>query len=161
MRYTFKDLVELVPDSRRAEFTNIYEYLHKITDPKDEDIMDKVTKHFLVSKSDIKSDRKFADVVLARQLYVTTIKVCSTKTLAEVARIVNKDHATVCHAMKVMQRDYEYNAARRHKIRHFIADLNQSQQELLLDFFNERNPDILAAYSVDADRVTTPSQVEA
>jgi hypothetical protein len=31
MRYTFKDLVEMVPFARRAEFTKIYEYLHKKT----------------------------------------------------------------------------------------------------------------------------------
>jgi hypothetical protein len=50
---------------------------------------------------------------------------------------------------------------RRKKIRHFIADLDQTKQELLLDFFDERNPDILAAYTVDIDRVTTPSESEA
>ena len=92
---------------------------------------------------------------------MTTIKVCSTKTLAQVARIVDRDHATVCHALKTLRTDYQYDTIRRKKIRHFIAELDQTKQELLLDFFNERNPNILAAYSVDADRVTTPSEFEA
>jgi hypothetical protein len=101
------------------------------------------------------------DVVLARQMFMTTVKVCSTKSLAEVARLVEKDHATVCHALKTMRCDYEYNAVRRNKIRHFIADLDPTRQELLLDFFNERNSNILAAYSVDVDRVTAPAEAKA
>ena len=161
MRYTFKDLVNMVPSPRRAEFTKVYEYHHKIEDPQENEIMKKVSKHFEVRASDIKSQKRFADVVLARQVYMTAVKVCSTKSLAEVARTVNKDHSTVCHALKTVKGDYAYNAVRRKKIRHFIADLDQTKQELLLDFFDERNPDILAAYTVDIDRVTTPSESEA
>jgi chromosomal replication initiation ATPase DnaA len=161
MRYTFKDLVDLVHVNKRNEFTKIYEYLHKIDNPQENEILEKVGKHFEVTPKEIKGKNRYADVVLARQMFMTTIKVCSTKTLAEVARIVERDHATVCHAMKTMRTDYEYNPVRRKKIRHFIADLDPSRQELLLDFFNERNPDILASYSIDADRVTAPSELEA
>ena len=161
MRYTYKDLVNMVAPARRAEFTMIYEYLHKIDNPQDNDLMSKVIKHFKVTPSDIKSKKRITEVVLARQVYMTAIKVCSTKTLAEVARTVDKDHATVCHAMKVIKGDYAFNAVRRNKIRHFIADLEPEQQELLLEFFNERNPDILAAYAADSNRVTAPSQFEA
>jgi hypothetical protein len=120
-----------------------------------------VSRHFEVPVADIKSSKRFADIVLARQVYMTAVKVCSTKSLAEVARTVNKDHATVCHALKTVKGDYSYNAVRRNKIRHFIADLDQTKQELLLDFFDERNPDILAAYAVRPERVTAPSESEA
>ena len=161
MRYTFKDLVEMVPSQRRKEFTKIYEYLHKMEDPQENTILEKVSRHFEVPVADIKSSKRFADIVLARQVYMTAVKVCSTKSLAEVARTVNKDHATVCHALKTVKGDYSYNAVRRNKIRHFIADLDQTKQELLLDFFNERNPDILAAYAVRPERVTAPSESEA
>lgn len=161
MRYTLKDLVELVPVTKRKEFTKIYEYLHKVEDPQENKLLEKVSKHFNVTTSDIKSGKRYADVVFARQAYMVTVKVCSTKTLAEVARTMNRDHATVCHALKTLRTDYEYNPVRRKKLRHFIADLDTTKQELLLDFFNERNPDILAAYSVDADRVTTSSEFEA
>jgi len=147
----------MVPDSRRAEFTKVYEYLHKVDDPQENELLEKVSRHFNVPTSDIKSDKRIKEVVLARQMYMTTVKVCTTKTLAEVARLAHKDHATVCHALKTLRTDYDYNPARRNKIRHFIADLNESQQELLLDFFNEKNPDILVAYRVNPDRVTTPS----
>lgn len=148
----------MVSPQKRSEFTKIYEYLHKIENPQENEILEIVSRHFNVATKDIKSDRRYADVVLARHVYMTTIKVCSTKTLAEVARTMDKDHATVCHALKVLKRDYEFNAVRRHKLRHYIADLDSVKQELLLDFFNERNPNILAAYSVDVDRVTTPPQ---
>ena len=151
----------MVAPARRAEFTMIYEYLHKIDNPQENDLMAKISKHFKVSPSDIKSDKRIMEVVLARQMYMTAVKVCSTKTLAEVARTINKDHATVCHAMKVMKGDYSFNAVRRNKIRHFIADLEPEQQELLLEFFDERNPDILAAYAADTDRVTAPAESEA
>jgi chromosomal replication initiation ATPase DnaA len=161
MRYTFKDLVDLVHVNKRNEFTKIYEYLHKIDNPQENEILEKVGKHFEVTPKEIKGRNRYADVVLARQMFMATIKVCSTKTLAEVARIVDRDHATVCHAMKTIRMDYEYNPARRNKIRHFIADLDTTKQELLLDFLNERNPDILAAYAVDTDRVTAPSEFEA
>lgn len=161
MRYTFKDLVDLVPDHYRMEFTKIYEYLHKVEDPNENELLEKVGKHFRVPVSEIKSGKRFRNVVLARQVFMTTVKVCTTKTLAEVARLTEKDHATVCHALKTIKTDYEYNSALRREIRHFIADLNPSQQELLLDFFNERNPDILAAYSVRPERVTAPSETEA
>lgn len=161
MRYTYKDLVDMVPSMRRAEFTNVYEYLHKTTDPNDNYLLEKVSKHFEVSVTQIKSKRKFADVVMARQVYLTTVKVCTTKTLAEIARSIGKDHATVCHAIKTVKSDYQHNAVRRNKIRHFIAKLDTTKQELLLDFFDERNPNILAAYPVNADRVAAPSEPEA
>ena len=161
MRYTFKDLVDMVPTSRRAEFTKIYEYLHKVDDAQENELLEKVGRHFSVPVSAIKGDKKIRDVVLARQMFMTTVKVCSTKSLAEVARLIDKDHATVCHALKTMKADYEYNAVRRNQIRHFIADLQPSQQELLLDFFNERNPNILAAYAVKPERVTASAEAEA
>ena len=157
MRYTFKDLVELVACHRRAEFTNIYEYLHKTSNPEDNEILDKVSKYFEVPVEDLKSKKKYAEIAFARQVYMTTIKICSTRTLAEVARTVEKDHATVCHALKTIKKDYEYNTVRRNKIRHFIALLDKSKQELLLDFLNERNPSILASYSIEQNRVTAPS----
>lgn len=155
MRYTFKDLVEMVPSNKRMEFTKIYEYLHKIDNKHDNDILEKVSHCFGINPKDIKSSNRYAEVVLARQVYVTTVKVCTTKTLAEIARTVNKDHATVCHALKTLRRDYEFNSVRRNKIRSFIEVLEPAKQELLLDFFNERNPSVLAKYSVSADRVTT------
>ena len=151
----------MVAPARRAEFTMVYEYLHKIENPEENDLMSKITKHFKVSSSDIKSSKRVMEVVLARQIYVTAEKVCSTKTLAEVARIVNKDHATICHSMKVVKGDYAFNSIRRNKIRQFMADLDPEQQELLLHFFDERNPDILTSYSADADRVAAPAQFEA
>jgi len=158
MRYTYKDLVELVACHRRAEFTHIYEYLHKTSNPEDNEILSEVSKYFEVSVADLKSKKKYSEVAFARQVYMTTIKVCSTRTLAEVARTVNKDHATVCHAIKTIKMDYEYNAVRRKKIRHFIALLDKSKQELLLDFLNERNPSVLTAYSIEPERVTAPSE---
>jgi hypothetical protein len=157
MRYTFKDLVEMVASHRRAEFTHIYEYLHKTSNPEDNEILDKVSKYFEVPVADLKSKKKYAEIAFARQVYMTTIKVCSTRTLAEVPRTVDKDHATVCHALKTVRKDYEYNAVRRNKIRRFIALLDKSKQELLLDFLNERNPNILTAYSIEQERVTAPS----
>jgi chromosomal replication initiation ATPase DnaA len=161
MRYTFKDLVSLVPVNKRAEFTKVYEYLHKIENPQENEILEMVSSYFNVTPGDIKSDKRYADVVMARHVYMTTVKVCSTKTLAEVAKSIDKDHATVCHALKNIRRDYDFNAVRRHKIRDYIAQLDQVKQELLLDFFNERNPDILAAYAAEAKRVTTPAESEA
>lgn len=143
------------------EFTKIYEYLHKVEDSNENELLEKVGRHFGVPVSEIKSGKRFRNVVLARQVFMTTVKVCTTKTLAEVARLTEKDHATVCHALKTIKKDYEYSSALRREIRHFIADLNPSQQELLLDFFNERNPDILAAYAVRPERVTAPSETEA
>jgi len=151
----------MVPRNRRSEFSKVYEYLHKIDNPQENEILEIVSKNFKVTTGDIKSDKRNADIVLARQMYMTTVKVCSTKTLAEVARTVERDHATVCHALKVVKRDYEFNAVRRNKIRHYIAELDSVKQELLLDFFNERNPDILAFYSVDPKRVTASTESEA
>ena len=161
MRYTFKDLIELVPSQNRKEFTKVYEYLHKVEDAQENELLEKVGKHFHVPVADIKGTRKFRDVVFARQMFMTTVRVCTTKSLMDVARLVERDHATVSHALKTLRVDYEYNAARRKQIRHFIADLDQTRQELLLDFFNERNPDILTAYTVRPERVTAPSESEA
>ena len=161
MRYTFKDLVDMVASHRRAEFTKVYDYLHKVERPEDNDIIQIVSKHFNIPVVDIKSDKKYAEIAFARQLYMTAIKVCSTKTLAEVSRTVNKHHSTVCHALHTIRKDYEFCAIRRHKIRNFISNLNQTQQELLLDFLNERDPNIIASYAVDANRVATPADAQA
>ena len=160
MRYTFKDLVDLVSVSKRAEFTKVYEYLHKIENPQENEILEMVSNYFNVTPGDIKSDKRSADVVMARHVYMTTEKVCSTKTLAVVARTINKDHATVCHALRNIRRDYDFNSVRRHKIRDYIAQLDTVKQELLLDFFNERDPNILAAYTANPNRVTAPSEFE-
>jgi SepF-like predicted cell division protein (DUF552 family) len=153
--------VELVPVSKRSEFTKVYEYLHKIENPQENEILEMVSNYFNVTPGDIKSDKRYADVVMARHVYMTTVKVCSTKTLAEVARSIDKDHATVCHALRNIRRDYDFNSVRRHKIRNYIAQLDPVKQELLLDFFNERNPDILTTYAADANRVTTPAESKA
>ena len=153
--------MELVPVSKRSEFTKVYEYLHKIENPQENEILEMVSNYFNVTPGDIKSDKRYADVVMARHVYMTTVKVCSTKTLAEVARSIDKDHATVCHALRNIRRDYDFNSVRRHKIRNYIAQLDPVKQELLLDFFNERNPDILTAYAADANRVTTPAESKA
>jgi hypothetical protein len=161
MRYTFKDLVDLVHVTKRSEFTKIYEYIHKTDNQPEDVILNKVSHHFDVPTRDIMSHKRFAEVVLARQVYMVTIKVCSTKTLAQVARIVEKDHATVCHAMKTLRMDYEFNHVRRNKIRQYISSLDQVKQELLLDFFNERNPNILASYAASSERVAAPSELEA
>jgi len=161
MRYTFKDLVKLVHTSKREEFTKMYEYIHKTEVSQEDIILKKVSKHFDVQPKDIMSHKRFAEIVLARQIYMVTMKVCSTKTLAQVARIVEKDHATVCHAMKTLRTDYEFNPVRRNKIRQYISSLDQVKQELLLDFFNERNPDILTAYSANPERVAAPAELEA
>ena len=147
----------MVASHRRAEFTHIYEYLHKTSNPEDNEILNKVSTYFEIPVADLKSKKKYAEIAFARQVYMTTIKICSTRTLAEVARTVEKDHATVCHALKTIKKDYEYNTVRRNKIRHFIALLDKSKQELLLDFLNERNPSILASYSIEQNRVTAPS----
>lgn len=160
MRYTFKDLVEMVAAHRREEFTRVYEYLHKVENPQDNDMIEIVSRHFNIPVIEIKSGNKFAEVAFARQVYMTAIKVCSTKTLSEVSRSVNKHHSTVCHALHTIKKDYEFCAIRRHKIRGFISNLNKTQQELLLDFLNERDPNILASYSVESDRVTAPSQYQ-
>ena len=42
MRYTFKDLVKLVHVNKRAEFTRVYEYLHKIENPQENEEADEV-----------------------------------------------------------------------------------------------------------------------
>ena len=160
MRYTYKDLIEMVAAHRREEFTRVYEYLHKVENPQDNDIIEIVSKYFNVPIADIKSDKKYAEIAFARQVYMTAIKVCSTKTLAEVSRSVNKHHSTVCHALHTVKKDYEFSAIRRLKIRQFISNLNKTQQELLLDFLNERDPNILASYSVESDRVTAPSEYQ-
>jgi chromosomal replication initiation ATPase DnaA len=161
MRYTFKDLVDLVHVNKRAEFTKVYEYLHKIQNPQENEILEMVSNHFNVTPGDIKSDKRYADIVMARHVYMTTVKVCSTKTLAEVAKSIDKDHATVSHALRNIRRDYDFNSVRRHKIREYIAQLDPVKQELLLDFFNERNPYILAAYAAEEKRVTAPSESKA
>ena len=161
MRYTFKDLVDMVPPAKRAEFTKVYEYLHKIENPQENEILEVVSKYFNVTPGDIKSDKRYADIVMARHVYMTTVKVCSTKTLAEVARTINKDHATVSHALRNIRKDYDFNSVRRHKIRDYIAQLDPVKQELLLDFFNERNPHNLAAYTANPNRVTAPAEFEA
>ena len=62
-------------------------------------IIDYIAKAFGVSASDIKSNKRQADINLARQISMYVIKEVTTLTLQDIGTIYGKNHSTVLHSI--------------------------------------------------------------
>jgi len=76
-------------------------------------IQEAVAKHYKIKKEDIISKKRKKIFVLPRQIAMSLAKLLTTKSLPEIGKAFNKNHATVIHSIKkvaeLKQIDFEIN----------------------------------------------------
>jgi chromosomal replication initiator protein len=91
-----------------------------------EDILRVVSRHFAVSKADILSDRRHRSVVRPRQIGMYLAKQLTSRSLPEIGRrFGNRDHTTVLHAIRKIDRELGDNPHLKEEIEELKRQLNR------------------------------------
>jgi chromosomal replication initiator protein len=91
-----------------------------------EDILRIVSRHFAVSKADILSDRRHRSVVRPRQIGMYLAKQLTSRSLPEIGRrFGNRDHTTVLHAIRKIDREMGDNPHLKEEIEELKRQLNR------------------------------------
>jgi chromosomal replication initiator protein len=91
-----------------------------------EDILRIVSRHFAVSKADILSDRRHRSVVRPRQIGMYLAKQLTSRSLPEIGRrFGNRDHTTVLHAIRKIDRELGDNPRLKDEIEDLKRQLNR------------------------------------
>lgn len=91
-----------------------------------EDILRIVSRHFAVSKADILSDRRHRSVVRPRQIGMYLAKQLTSRSLPEIGRrFGNRDHTTVLHAIRKIDRELGDNPHLKEEIEELKRQLNR------------------------------------
>jgi len=90
-----------------------------------EEIIKTVSRHFGVSKPDILSQRRHRSVVWPRQIGMYLAKQLTARSLPEIGRrFGNRDHTTVLHAIRKIDRELEGNPRLRDELEELKKMLN-------------------------------------
>ena len=82
-----------------------------------EDILKAVSRHFAVSKQDILSQRRHRSVVWPRQIGMYLAKQMTSRSLPEIGRrFGDRDHTTVLHAIRKIDKELEGNTRLRDEL---------------------------------------------
>ena len=91
-----------------------------------EDILRIVSRHYSVSKSDILSQRRHRSVVWPRQIGMYLAKQLTSRSLPEIGRrFGDRDHTTVLHAIRKIDRELEANTRLRDELEELKKQLNR------------------------------------
>jgi chromosomal replication initiator protein len=91
-----------------------------------EDILRIVSRHYSVSKSDILSQRRHRSVVWPRQIGMYLAKQMTSRSLPEIGRrFGDRDHTTVLHAIRKIDRELEANTRLRDELEELKKQLNR------------------------------------
>jgi len=91
-----------------------------------EDILRIVSRHFAVSKADILSERRHRSVVRPRQIGMYLAKQLTSRSLPEIGRrFGNRDHTTVLHAIRKIDREMGDNPHLKDEIEELKRQLNR------------------------------------
>jgi chromosomal replication initiator protein len=91
-----------------------------------EDILRIVSRHFAVSKADILSDRRHRSVVRPRQVGMYLAKQLTSRSLPEIGRrFGNRDHTTVLHAIRKIDKEIGDNPHLKEEIEELKRQLNR------------------------------------
>ena len=84
-----------------------------------EDILKIVSRHYAVTRADIVSQRRHRSVVWPRQVGMYLAKQMTSRSLPEIGRrFGDRDHTTVLHAIRKIDRELEGNNRLREESRH-------------------------------------------
>lgn len=100
-----KDLIDEMTHYQRVlkRWVRIKRKGRQWVDIQDEDVINVVSEVTGISKKDIRSTSRKAEVVLARNIVMYIMNVRLGQTTKKTGRFVNRDHATCIHAVKVMK----------------------------------------------------------
>ena len=91
-----------------------------------EDILRIVSRHYAVSKQDILSDRRHRSVVRPRQVGMYLAKHLTSRSLPEIGRrFGNRDHTTVLHAIRKIDREVGENPRLKDEIEELKRQLSR------------------------------------
>jgi len=91
-----------------------------------EDILRIVSRHFAVSRADILSDRRHRSVVRPRQIGMYLAKQLTSRSLPEIGRrFGNRDHTTVLHAIRKIDKELGDNPRLKDEIEELKRQLNR------------------------------------
>jgi chromosomal replication initiation ATPase DnaA len=77
-------------------------------------IINEVCYHFKVSRHDLRSRKRFANITMTRQVICWVMKTCGLYyTLSEIGAEMKRDHATVIHSVKVIENYLETDKQKR------------------------------------------------
>ena len=92
-----------------------------------EDILRIVSRHYAVTRADIVSDRRHRSVVWPRQIGMYLAKQLTSRSLPEIGRrFGDRDHTTVLHAIRKIDRELEGNTRLRDEIETLKSQLSRS-----------------------------------
>ncbi len=90
-----------------------------------EDIIRVVSRHYAVSKADILSERRHRSIVYPRQIGMYLAKQLTSRSLPEIGRrFGDRDHTTVLHAIRKIDKDLENNMRLREELEELKKQLN-------------------------------------
>ena len=91
-----------------------------------EDILRIVSRHFAVSKQDILSQRRHRSVVRPRQIGMYLAKQLTSRSLPEIGRrFGNRDHTTVLHAIRKIDKEVGENPRLKDEIEELKRQLSR------------------------------------
>lgn len=90
-----------------------------------EKIIDSVSNAFGVTTSDIKSDKRQAEITQARQAAMYIIKEITDQTLKDIGSYFDKNHSTVVHSVRQCSERMEENAAYKSTVNNIIRDFRE------------------------------------
>ncbi len=91
-----------------------------------DDILRIVSRHYAVSKADILSQRRHRSVVWPRQIGMYLAKQLTSRSLPEIGRrFGDRDHTTVLHAIRKIDRELEANTRLRDELEDLKKQLNR------------------------------------
>lgn len=79
-----------------------YPGIFKMRDAKPKELIELVCNHFGVTEQQIKSRVRHSDIVIARQMTAYLLQYYTTLTTGRCGKIINRDHATILHSIKVI-----------------------------------------------------------
>ncbi len=85
-------------------------------------IIDSVSNAFGVTSSDIRSDKRQAEITQARQAAMYIIKEITDLTLKDIGGYFGKNHATVVHSVKQCKEKMEENASYKSTVNNIVRD---------------------------------------
>ena len=92
-----------------------------------EDILKIVSRHYAVTRADIVSQRRHRSVVWPRQIGMYLAKQLTSRSLPEIGRrFGDRDHTTVLHAIRKIDRELEGNTRLRDEIETLKSQLSRS-----------------------------------
>jgi chromosomal replication initiator protein len=116
----------ITPDAAEATLRDLVLQGSELRRVKIEDILRAVSRQYAVSKQDILSQRRHRSVVWPRQIGMYLAKQLTSRSLPEIGRrFGDRDHTTVLHAIRKIDKELENNTRLRDEIEDLKRQLNR------------------------------------